>query len=235
MVTALSPALAAATHPPASSAGEALLGCIQRAAHPGLLGPDCKPFVSSIVRDVEQIVGQGRPAMLCALCDLHRLTLAAQSQMKSGKMRPNGRHALIHEQADRPFRVTDRDLSESSRKPAAALQSYNEMPASKVAINGRGQASSDTTPDATAKSKHQLKALAKQAERKVWFCMCWVNEQRPAMSALLCQSLSSIANEMAHAPTDVEETQTKEPVVVSPGPSLRLQSVQPTRPQIQDV
>ena len=188
MVYALSPALLRPALQPAASAGEALLGCIQRAVHPGLLGTDHNPFATSVAQDVEQIVAQGRPAMLCALCDLHRLSQAAQVRLKSEKAQ------------HRPAKLL------ACRKPAVeAAHTATGIPASTApAAEGKRAADSPSRKgmhpeDAFQMQDQQMaastvnrKAGAKHAERKIWFFMCWVNEQGPAMAALLCKSLSVV-------------------------------------------
>ena len=214
MAQALAPTLAPTPISSPASAEDALLGCLLRAAHPGQLGPASKGFASSILQDVQQIVGQGRPALLCALCDLHRLVLAALARFRLKRGTSKGRqHAADGPRADAVARAdapgpsTAPALRSGSLKDHATKGLLNQGPMQSKLVDGlpadSGEAHLRSAVDAdahgTMKRSHSRwrgKVLL-HAERKVWFYVCWVNEQRPAMAALLHQSVVQATDDMS--------------------------------------
>ena len=202
----LSPALAAASPHLPASAGESLLGCLQRAACPCLLATTSKPFAASILQDVDQLAGQGRAAILCALCDLHRLILAALSQLSMRADGVRGNHELSGKQAHGEPGAKGRSLPGLAtavgphlplRLPRGAAPQAKEQEA---AVLGWA-----TRPESKAHVR-SMRGSARHAERKVWFLMCYINEQGPAMCTLLHQSSLTAIDELSAAPfadTDV--------------------------------
>ena len=201
MLQGLSPALAAASPHLPASAGESLLGCLQRAACPGLLTTASKPFASSILRDVYQVVGQGRAAILCALCDLHQLILAAMSQLSTKAGVPKGSRELSGKHAHLQPGAKGKSLS--SLATAFGPQYPLRLPTG-AAPQAEGNEGAVLGQGTGLEGKAQVKSMkgsARHAERKVWFLMCYINEQTPAMCTLLHQSSLTAIDELSAAPT----------------------------------
>ena len=202
LLQGLSPALTAAASQPPASAGEAMLGCLQRAATPGLLGPSSKAFASSVLLDVEQVIAQGRPAMLCALCDLHRLTVAALAQSKLQQVARNG----SCQKSPNSYAGHAADVTMVLGQAETDMRRHSRPMQPRAGLQQRGPSSRGSSIGKSAAQRQSMRAQARCAERKVWFCMCYINEQTPAMCALLLQSLQTIKDELLIAAVSTEDS-----------------------------
>ena len=209
----------AAKEPPETGA-EAALEAVTRACAPGGPAAGDRRLANLILGDVAAIAGAGRPPVVCALTDAHRLIVAAAAAAAAPT--PPEAESTPHPVA--PQAAAPARQRSGVRRPAPPVADSGAVPGAGVGGSPMQQGSSDSRPRRRGPAQSQAQssdrrggAAGRHARRQLrvaelqlgGFLLPWANEQPPAVFVAVATAASDEWERWRCAPCDSQHPQVK--------------------------
>ena len=151
-----------------------------------------RQFAVAIAEDVKVLISCGRPGVVCALTDLHRLITAAAKEAK-GLKQADSLRGLPRTQdrgAAKPLHLRSPMMPRQGRstvRPSAAVRQQQQLQHTEGSTGraksvkaipglGEGHAQTASAPE-RASSRKRLRQQLQAAERRLVYFQAWANEQ----------------------------------------------------------